>query len=348
MLPLLACCTTAALYAPRVAVVTGATRGIGRGIAIELGRAGYTVYTVGRSTRARGQTTERAMPGDLDLTVESAAEAVSEAGGVGVPLACDFRDDGEIEKAIESVRSSHGRLDVLVCSAYTTPPGSLRADFWTQGLDMWDACNGVGLRSVYATCLAATPLMIDTAKANGEGAGAKPPLVALVSSFGGKSYTFNVAYGVGKAAVDRLGRDMSYQLKKVGVATTVLYPGIVKTEGNLQLEAEGRRVPRAARACVRDTLDQGHSRRATKDTYERAGVVGPLTKRVAAACAQVGRDERRARLVARRVAGFLRQSARGDARIGCRGARVPGPVCHSSQQHANILLIAWVATALLF
>ena len=169
---------------PRVALVTGATRGIGRGIAVELGRAGYTVYTLGRSTRAGGQTAERSVTEGLELTVDSAAEAVSAAGGLGIPMPCDFRDESDIERAVEVVKSAQGRLDVLVCSAYTTPPGSLRANFWTQGMTMWDACNGVGLRSVYATCLAATPLMIETAKADGDGA--KPPLIALVSSFGGK------------------------------------------------------------------------------------------------------------------------------------------------------------------
>jgi len=66
-----------------------------------------------------------------------------------------------------------------------------------------------------------------------------PPLICLVSSFGGKSYTFNVAYGVGKAAIDRLGLDMPYQLKKHGVATTTLYPGLVQTEANLQMVKDG-------------------------------------------------------------------------------------------------------------
>ena len=96
--------------------------------------------------------------------------------------------------------------------------------------------NGVGLRSVYASCLAATPHMIETASRAPDGS---PPLIALVSSFGGKSYTFNVAYGVGKAAVDRLAGDMALQLKKHGVATTALYPGLVRTEANLEMVKMG-------------------------------------------------------------------------------------------------------------
>mmetsp|Transcript_41865 Transcript_41865/g.98109 ORF Transcript_41865/g.98109 Transcript_41865/m.98109 type:complete len:221 (+) Transcript_41865:516-1178(+) len=103
-------------------------------------------------------------------------------------------------------------------------------------MEMWDAVNGVGLRQVYSACRAAAPKMIETARDRKE---ERPPLICLVSSFGGKSYTFNVAYGVGKAAVDRLAVDMSYQLKKYGVATTALYPGLVKTEANLQMVVDG-------------------------------------------------------------------------------------------------------------
>lgn len=233
MLLLLGC---VAVALQRVAVVTGASRGIGRGIAVELGRQGFAVFVLGRSSRAGHLTTERAVAAGSDLTVESAAEEVDHAGGVGIPVQCDVGQDGEVERVLQQVRSEHGRLDVLVCSAYTTPPGRLRDDFWKQGMDVWDACNGVGLRSVYAACSSAAPLMIETAAAAGS---VRPPLMVLVSSFGGRAYTFNVAYGVGKCAVDRLAADMSYQLRKHGVATTSLYPGVVRTEANLQLEADG-------------------------------------------------------------------------------------------------------------
>ena len=224
----------------RVAIVTGASRGIGRGIALELGAAGFAVHVLGRSSRATFQTTERPVPAGADLTVESAAEAINNAAGPGTghARACDLSNDDEVAAAIAAVTEAEGRLDVLVCSAYTTPPGQLRADFWTQGMDMWDACNGVGLRGVYATCVKAVPPMIETASRS-LGDAVPPPLIVLVSSFGGKAYTFNVAYGVGKAAVDRLASDMGYQLKSKGVATVSLYPGVVATEANLQMEVEG-------------------------------------------------------------------------------------------------------------
>lgn len=234
----------------RVAVVTGASRGIGRGIALELGAAGYKVYALGRSSRSAAVSSgkkyddQRAVPDGLDLTVESAAEEVSRLGGQGMAIPCDLSQDGEIERVLDEIYESEKRLDVLVCSAYTTPANkSIRGEFWTQGMDMWDAVNGVGLRQVYAACQAAAPKMIETAKdisgKEVKNNASSPPLICLVSSFGGKSYTFNVAYGVGKAAIDRLSVDMSYQLKKYGVATTTLYPGLVKTEANLQMVEDG-------------------------------------------------------------------------------------------------------------
>jgi dehydrogenase/reductase SDR family protein 1 len=228
-----------AASASRVAVVTGGTRGIGRGIAIELGRSGMTVYTLGRSSRATTPPLDqRAVANGMDLSVESAAEAVSAAGGRGIPLPCDISKEDEVAEAFDSVARTEGRLDLLVCSAFSTPPGRLRDDFWTQGMEMWDAVNGVGLRSVYACCLNAAPRMIDTASASSP-LGQPPPLIVLVSSFGGKSFTFNVPYGVGKCAIDRLASDMAAQLKRHGVACLSLYPGLVQTEANLQMEVDG-------------------------------------------------------------------------------------------------------------
>lgn len=229
----------------RVAVVTGSSRGIGRGIALELGSAGYKVYTLGRSSRTKSISIQdqRSVAENLELTVESAADEINKRGGEGFPIPCDLSKDGEIEQVLEQIYKKEKRLDVLVCSAYTTPNNiSLRGDFWKQGLEMWDAVNGLGLRQVYAACHSAAPKMIETAKLLNESNDnnqSSPPLICLVSSFGGKSYTFNVAYGVGKAAIDRLSLDMSYQLKKHGVATTTLYPGLVQTEANLQMVKDG-------------------------------------------------------------------------------------------------------------
>lgn len=85
------------------------------------------------------------------------------------------------------------------------------------------------------TCCESVPLMIDTAKSKG----GTRPLIAIISSFGGKSYTFNVAYGVGKAAADRLASDMALQLSKHNIDTISLYPGVVRTEGNVEMDKRG-------------------------------------------------------------------------------------------------------------
>lgn len=171
----------------------------------------------------------------LDLTVESAAEEVTRKGGQGYPVACDLEKDNEIDRILHDIFVKEGRIDLLVCSAYSVPLGtSIRGNFWEQEMDMWDTVNGVGLRQVYAACRAAAPAMIETARTTQE-----TPLICLISSFGGKSYTFNVAYGVGKCAIDRLARDMAYQLKKHGVASISLYPGLVKTESNMKMLKDG-------------------------------------------------------------------------------------------------------------
>ena len=290
---LASCCLALSPLDGRVAVVTGASRGIGRGIAVELGALGATVYVTGRSTRAAGATTERPLAAGVDATLEATCELVARAGGEGVAVACDAADDAQVAALFARVREERGRLDVLVCSAFTTPPSlddaAFRDDFWKQGAPMWDACHSVGLRGAYVACCEAAPLMIETARRAGaaaaaggaaEAEAAPRPLIALVSSFGGKSYTFNVAcvsagvraggggvsrraglsrmklsipphppprrsslprsrYGVGKAATDRLAADMSVQLAAHGVDALSLYPGLVRTEGNLEMDARG-------------------------------------------------------------------------------------------------------------
>lgn len=227
----------------RVAIVTGGSRGIGKGIALELGRAGMTVYVASRSSRSGSISTERDLGSYEDCTVERTAEEINEmsGNGKGIAIPMDVSNDVEIAQLVQKVQEESGRLDVLICSAFTTPPNltdaSFRDEFWKQDAGsgaMWDACHGVGLRGAYMACCESVPLMIDTAKQH-----TTRPLIGIISSFGGKSYTFNVAYGVGKAAADRLASDMSVQLSKYNVDTVALYPGLVKTEGNIEMDKRG-------------------------------------------------------------------------------------------------------------
>ncbi|CAN0044359.1 unnamed protein product [Ectocarpus sp. 8 AP-2014] len=163
----------------KVAVVTGSSRGIGKGIAVTLGQRGCTVYVTGRSVG--GNTTDKAR-GSLE---ETAAE-IEAAGGKGIPVACDHAKDEQVKALFERVESEQGRLDILVNNAFALGPGDqLQAKFWTQGADAWDSLITVGLRSHYMASCFAAPLMIKSVKDRG----GKPGLIACVSSFGGLTYS---------------------------------------------------------------------------------------------------------------------------------------------------------------
>mmetsp|Transcript_11309 Transcript_11309/g.16932 ORF Transcript_11309/g.16932 Transcript_11309/m.16932 type:complete len:357 (+) Transcript_11309:737-1807(+) len=213
---------TECLEAP-IAVVGGASRGIGKGIAIELGKTGYTVYCLGR-TRGSGLS--------IDSTVE---EIEKHTKGKGIALGVDVLDDKKLFEIRDEICQKHESIQVLVCSTFAVPssdPAKFRDDFWLQGMEIWDCCHGAGLRAYYALMCAFVPLLMKSTR--------QRPLIALISSFGGKAYTFNVAYGVGKAAVDRLASDAAIQLAPYNVDIISLYPGVVRTERNLDLEASGK------------------------------------------------------------------------------------------------------------
>lgn len=126
----------------KVAIVTGASRGIGRGIALGLGEAGWTVYVTSRTIR-NGES-------DRPGSVTSTAEEVTRAGGLGIAVPCDHRNDKETAAAFHRVEDEQGRLDLLVNNAtsYTTDVGPPEdAPFWELSLDIWDQMHAVGLRS---------------------------------------------------------------------------------------------------------------------------------------------------------------------------------------------------------
>lgn len=200
-----------------VAIVTGASRGVGKGVALGLGEAGATVYVTGRTVA----------PQPLPGTIGETADAVTALGGRGIAVPCDHAVDAEVEALFARVDREQGRVDLLVNNAFAVPDGKLVAPFWELPIDQWNTMHTVGLRSHYVAAVFAARRMVAQ----------KSGLIVNVSSFGAKIYAVNVAYGVGKAGVDRMSRDMGRELAPHGVTVVSLWPGIVKTE-RLLLEPE--------------------------------------------------------------------------------------------------------------
>ncbi|XP_030412035.1 dehydrogenase/reductase SDR family member 1 [Gopherus evgoodei] len=202
--------------AGQVCLVTGASRGLGKGIALQLSEAGATVYI---TARHREQ-------------LLRAAEEVSARGGRCVPVVCDSSREEEVAALFERLQQAEGgRLDVLVANAFSGVDaiGAQRGlPFWESPAALWDLINNAGLRGHYFCARYAARLMVPA----GHG------LIVFISSPGGLRYMFNVPYGVGKAACDRLAADCAVELRPYSVACVTLWPGLVRTEAVLK-EAEG-------------------------------------------------------------------------------------------------------------
>jgi NAD(P)-dependent dehydrogenase (short-subunit alcohol dehydrogenase family) len=208
-----------------VALVTGASRGIGKGVALELGSLGATVYVTGRTVD----------PGANPLggSVGQTALEVKELGGEGVAVRCDHADDEQVRAVFDQIGRERGRLDILVnnaCSAQDMARhiGKLS---WEQPLEAWDEVHRVGLRSAYVASVLAAPFMVKA------GSG----VIANVSSMGAVSYLHSVAYGTAKAGLDKLAADLAYELRPHGVTVVSLWPGLVRTELILSQSRENGR-----------------------------------------------------------------------------------------------------------
>jgi len=194
----------------KIAVVTGASRGVGKGIARALGLQGAVVYVTGRTS------------GTGDRTIEETARLVDEAGGEGRPIRCDHGDDAQIARLFDEIGKQAGRLDLLVNNVYKVPdPPAWGGGFWDHPIGIWDDQVGIGLRAHYVAAWHAAPLLFES----GPGAA-----ILSVSSPGGQSYHFSSSYGAGKAGLDRLTKDFAHELRPKGIAAVVLYPGAVSTE----------------------------------------------------------------------------------------------------------------------
>jgi dehydrogenase/reductase SDR family member 1 len=207
--------------AGKVAIVTGASRGVGKGIALGLGEAGATVYITGR-TIEEGKSAS-GWPGTIGQT----AAEVTQLGGNGLAVQCDHRNEGEIEQLFQRVLTEQGRLDALVNNAWA---GYERMEhdgqftwpnrFWQQPLWRWDAMFQSGVRGAYVAGQCAARQMV--AQRSG--------LIVNISYWAAQKYMNNVSYGTAKAAVDRMGIYMAHELSEHNVAAVVLYPGLVRTE----------------------------------------------------------------------------------------------------------------------
>jgi dehydrogenase/reductase SDR family protein 1 len=220
----------AAAASGRIAVVTGASRGVGRGVALGLGEAGWTVYVTART--ARDGDSER--PGSATST----AQEVTRLGGRGIAVACDHRLDAETERAFCRVVEEQGRLDLLVNNAtsYSTDVGPPEdSKFWEQPLAIWDDMHAVGLRSSFVASGIAARTMVP----RGRG------VIVNVSSLGAIRYTGHVSYNVVKAGVDMLTLAMAEELRAHGVAVVSIWPRLTRTEGVL---AHPEMFPNAAQA----------------------------------------------------------------------------------------------------
>jgi len=198
----------------KVAVVTGGTRGVGKGVALALGEAGALVYVTGRTME----------PGNASWSgsLRETAEEIARRGGRCIPLVCDHADDEQVEQLFARVHEEQdGRIDVLVNNVFAAPAQMpVNVPFWQLDDGLWETLLHVGLRSHYIASRCAAPRMV--ARRQG--------LIVNTSSGGAVRYTFNVPFGVQKAGVDKMARDMAHDLRPFDVAAVVIWPGFIKSE----------------------------------------------------------------------------------------------------------------------
>ena len=200
----------------KVALVTGASRGIGKGIALVLAEQGACVYVTGRTVNEG----DYYLPGTVGSTAAECDARGCDSGGRGVAVACDHADDAAVAALFERIKTEAGRLDILVNNAFTLSDDLLEPKgFWEKplsNLEMWD----VGVRSNYVAAWHAAKIMAP------QGSG----LMVAISGFAGTTYTYSVIFGTSKSAVGRMARDMAVELEPFNVASITLWQGLTLTE----------------------------------------------------------------------------------------------------------------------
>jgi NAD(P)-dependent dehydrogenase (short-subunit alcohol dehydrogenase family) len=219
-----------------IALVTGASRGAGRGIALELGAAGAIVYVSGRSVDG-GPTTDN-VPG----TIHETARQVTDRGGQGLAVRCDHTVDAQVEALFQRIHHDHGRLDILVNNVWggyehsECRPLPL-APFWEQSIHQWDSMFTAGVRAHLVASRLAVPLMLP------QRCGL---IVSTTANLGALPYLRNLFYDVAKNAVARLAWALAQELREQGIAALAVAPGFIRTE---------RVVEAFRRAGAADALD---------------------------------------------------------------------------------------------
>ncbi len=200
----------------KVALVTGASRGIGRGIALVLAEQGATVYVTGRTVNPG----DYYLPGTVGETAAQCSERGLQSGGRGIAVACDHVDDAAVARVFDQIRAETGRLDILVNNAFQLSEDLLEPlPFWQKplsNLEMWD----VGIRSNYVAAWHAGQIMAP------QGSG----LMVSISGYAAVTYTYGVIFGTSKTTVDRMTRDMAIELEPYGVAAISIWQGLTLTE----------------------------------------------------------------------------------------------------------------------
>jgi dehydrogenase/reductase SDR family member 1 len=205
----------------KVALVTGASRGVGKGIALGLGEAGATVYITGRTTKEGNAAVS------LSGTIHQTAEEVTKLGGKCIAIQCDHRNDKEVESLFERIRIDQNRLDILINNVWggyehfnNGTEFWKEKGFWTVPISRWDSMFQAGIRAHYVSSVLAAPIMISQ----------REGLIVNISYFVAKRTDKGVAYCVAKTASDHMAACMAYELKEYNVAVLSLYPGLVRTE----------------------------------------------------------------------------------------------------------------------
>ena len=200
----------------KVAVVTGASRGIGKGIALALAEQGATVYVTGRTTLPGSHP----LPGTVGETAAACTARGTGTGGSGLAVAVDHGDDDAVAALFARVEREQGRLDILVNNAFSLPDDLTEPEpFWVKPLSNWEMVE-VGVRSSFVAARHAARIM--TAQRSG--------LIVAISGYTGVAYTYGVIFGMTKSAVDRMARDMATELKRYDVASVSLWQGLTFTE----------------------------------------------------------------------------------------------------------------------